>query len=106
MTPTGQPIVHINATLQRDGTLWRLVDLRVECRTSVPLRPRRPAPTDWRDRLAVIRRSLGLKTDAQAVLALRWLMRHPTPEVRLYAALLVLSIGLPLIGTSDGAARS
>jgi hypothetical protein len=104
MTRTGQPLVHIDATLQCDGAGWKIVDLRIERRTNAPPQPPRATPTDWSDRLAVVRRSLGLKTDAQAVLALRLLIRHHHPEIRIGAALLVLSIGLPLIGPSDGAA--
>jgi hypothetical protein len=105
MIRTHHPLVHIDATLQFDGAVWKIVDLRVERRTSTPPQPRRSS-TDWEDRLAAVRRGFGLKTNAQAILALRALMRHHDPAIRLQAALLVLSIGLPLVGASDGAARS
>jgi hypothetical protein len=106
MTRTHHPLVHIDATLQFDGAVWKIVDLRVERRTSTPPKaPPRPS-TDWEDRLAVLRRGFGLKSNAQVILALRLLMRDHDPAIRLQAALLVLSIGLPLVGASDGAARS
>jgi hypothetical protein len=104
MIRTGQPLVQINATLQLEGAVWKLVDLRVEHRASAPPQPPWPPLINWRDRLAEFRRGLGLKTDAGAVLALQLLMRHRNPEIRLYAALIVLSLGLPLFGPSDGAA--
>ena len=105
MTCTDHPLVHIDATLQFDGAVWKIVNLRVERRTNTPPRPRRSA-TEWEERLAILRRGFGLKTNAQVILALRLLMRHFDPAIRLQAAVLVLNIGLPLIGASDGAAQS
>jgi hypothetical protein len=104
MTRTQHPLVHIDATLQFDGTAWKIVDLRVDRRTNAPRRPQRSS-RDWEDRLAAVRRGFGLKTNAQTILALRWLMRHHNPAIRLQAALLVLNIGLPLIGGGEGPAR-
>jgi hypothetical protein len=104
MTRTHHPLVHIDATLQFDGAVWKIVDLRVERRTTTPPTGRPRPSADWEDRLAAVRRGFGLKTNAQAILALRVLMRHHDPAIRLQAALLVLSIGLPLIGASNGPA--
>jgi len=104
MTRTQHPLVHIDATLQFDGAAWKIVNLRIERGTSTPRQPQRSS-TDWEDRLAAVRRGFGLKTNAQTILALRWLMRHHDPAIRLQAALLVLNIGLPLIDGGEGPAR-
>ena len=104
MTRTQHPLVHIDATLQFDGTAWKIIDLRVDRRASAARRPTRSS-SDWEDRLAAVRRGFGLKTNAQTILALRWLMRHHDPAIRLQAALLVLNIGLPLIDGGEGPAR-